>query len=737
MEDATNATEAVISSISGMRDASEEDLAAMARSMSTVATVAGSDVGRAAQVAGQMVTNGLAKDGVAAADLLTAAMQKVPVAVRDEILEATDEYGPFFQQAGIEGEHMMSMLVKASEAGMYGIDKTGDAVKEFGNLMSTENKASVEVVEDLGLSMDTLASDMAVGGDKGAEAMQKVVGGLLDIKDPGEQAEAAIALFGAPIEDLSKSEIPAFLGQLSSAESGLGDVSGAAATAGEELTGGPATAVKEFGRIIQTSLMDVMVGVIPYLTPAIEMLSEFAPVIAPLALGLAAFAGAVWAVNGAMKAWAVVQTILNSALIKGAGTAVAAAFRTVGAWALMAASATVNGLRIAAVWTVQMVGAALRGAASFALSAARVVGSFVLMAVQSTVQAARVVASWVLMAAQAVVQGIRMAAVWTAQVVASAAVGATQFAVHVARVIASWVLMAGQAVVQGVRMAAVWTAQIVAAAASGAASFAVQAARVVGAWVLMGAQSLLQAARMAAAWFIALGPIGWVIAAVVGLVALIIANWDKVVSFTRTAFTNVANFLADTWSNITRGIGGFIDGAVGFFRDLPGNILSALGDLGGLLLDAGGQIIDGFLSGLTAGFDKVKGFIGGIGSWIADNKGPKAYDLALLVPAGGWIMSGLENSIRASIPSLANTLGDISGVIANGIDPTLAGGVTGAGVTAAGNPYTTQGTEGGGVRITVHVTEASNARETAQLVASKIGHQFSAQGVSIGDIDFD
>ena len=41
----------------------------------------------------------------------------------------------------------------------------------------------------------------------------------------------------------------------------------------------------------------------------------------------------------------------------------------------------------------------------------------------------------------------------------------------------------------------------------------------VAAWVLLGAQSLLQAARVAAAWLIAMGPIGLVIAAVVGLMA--------------------------------------------------------------------------------------------------------------------------------------------------------------------------------------------------------------------------
>jgi hypothetical protein len=54
------------------------------------------------------------------------------------------------------------------------------------------------------------------------------------------------------------------------------------------------------------------------------------------------------------------------------------------------------------------------------------------------------------------------------------------------------------------------------------------AARVVAGWVVMGATATARAAMMAAAWLISMGPIPLIIAAVVGLVALIIANWDTI-----------------------------------------------------------------------------------------------------------------------------------------------------------------------------------------------------------------
>ncbi|WNM72802.1 tape measure protein [Arthrobacter phage RedFox] len=112
---------------------------------------------------------------------------------------------------------------------------------------------------------------------------------------------------------------------------------------------------------------------------------------------------------------------------------------------------------------------------------------------------------------------------------------------------------------------------------------------------------------------------------------------------------------------------GAFNGLIGWVGGVPGRILGALGGLGSLLVGAGRSIIDGFLRGLQGAFEGVKNFVGGIADWIAKNKGPKAYDLALLVPAGGWIMQGLERGIRGGIPDLKRTLGGVSDVVAGSI----------------------------------------------------------------------
>lgn len=100
-----------------------------------------------------------------------------------------------------------------------------------------------------------------------------------------------------------------------------------------------------------------------------------------------------------------------------------------------------------------------------------------------------------------------------------------------------------------------------------------------------------------------------------------------------------------------------------WFADLPGNLLAALGDLGSFLLDAGKQIIQGLWDGLTSKFTEVQDWVGGIGQWIADHKGPKAYDLKLLVPNAEWIMQGFEDSLKAQIPALEATVGGISAAL--------------------------------------------------------------------------
>lgn len=138
-------------------------------------------------------------------------------------------------------------------------------------------------------------------------------------------------------------------------------------------------------------------------------------------------------------------------------------------------------------------------------------------------------------------------------------------------------------------------------------------------------------------------------------------------------------------ANFAAWVGGAKDAAVNKFNELvswvtgiPGRILGALGNLGSLLWNAGSQIIAGLWDGLRSKFESVKSWVSGIGDWIAAHKGPKAYDLQLLVPNGGWIMDGLNRGLTTGF---GDVLGNVSGMAAQ-----IRGEIDGATINAATGP---------------------------------------------------
>lgn len=130
------------------------------------------------------------------------------------------------------------------------------------------------------------------------------------------------------------------------------------------------------------------------------------------------------------------------------------------------------------------------------------------------------------------------------------------------------------------------------------------------------------------------------------------------------ALGDVGSFLInagmDLLNGLWEGVQDIGSSVVDWFTELPGNILDALGDLGDLLWNAGQDIINGFWDGLMDTFESVKDWVEGIGEWIADNKGPKQYDLGLLVPNGRWIIEGLDKGLRKQFPAIANTIGELT-----------------------------------------------------------------------------
>lgn len=224
----SEAVSAAKSTLGSLGTLGDQELDATSRKALDLSKIMGIDVAESIQMVGILMKNGLAKSSDEAFNLVAAGMQKVSTQMRGEIPEILHEYSTHFRGMGFSGSEAMSLLVKMSQQGKFALDKTGDAIKEFSIRGSDMSKTSTEAYASIGLNAGKMSTAIAKGGDDARQALQKTAQALLRIKDPAERSNAAIALFGTPVEDLAIDQIPAFLQALAATQSSLGETAGAA-----------------------------------------------------------------------------------------------------------------------------------------------------------------------------------------------------------------------------------------------------------------------------------------------------------------------------------------------------------------------------------------------------------------------------------------------------------------------------------------------------------------------------
>lgn len=309
--DVIAATGAVASSIEGMQHATDAALTEATKDALAFAKTFDVDVAEATRNAGILLKTGLAKDADEAFDLMVRSMQKVPAALRGEVMDATQEYSQFFAQLGFTGAEALGLIGDAAAAaGQYGIDKMGDSIKEF-TIRATDMSALTQTAfAMIGLDAQTMANELLAGGDAAQTAFQQIVSGLRDIEDPATQSNTAIALFGTQLEDLGTGNIPDFLASLDPMESKLTDVTGAADEMADTIAEG-ANPLETLKRQIQTALVEKLSEAVPYIQGAARWLKENKAVIGPLVAVLGTFALVIGTIIAVTKIWAMVQAALN------------------------------------------------------------------------------------------------------------------------------------------------------------------------------------------------------------------------------------------------------------------------------------------------------------------------------------------------------------------------------------------------------------------------------------------
>lgn len=175
-------------------------------------------------------------DGAKAFDLLAVAMEGNTAEVNDELSASIREYGDFFEGLGFSAERTLQVLTNFGEGGAMQMDKAADALKELTIRGTDMSAASGAAFEAMGKDQQLYAELLLEGGDAASDAMFGIIRGLQGIKDPAEQANAAIALFGAPLEDLGTGKIPEFLASFQGMQHSFADAEGSITSLGNEMS---------------------------------------------------------------------------------------------------------------------------------------------------------------------------------------------------------------------------------------------------------------------------------------------------------------------------------------------------------------------------------------------------------------------------------------------------------------------------------------------------------------------
>ena len=244
---------------------------------------------------------------------------------------------------------------------------------------------------------------------------------------------------------------------------------------------------------------------------------------------------------------------------------------------------------------------------------------------------ALLVKRWVTTAAVAVAQGARAGVAW----LLAAPKNLAALLLNFTKLAAAWVATAATATVEAGKIALAWVLAAPKNMALGAVALGTMAAQ----WVRAGVAAMVNGAKIAIGWMLALGPIGLVIGAVAGVIALFVTLWNKAEGF-RNFFTGmwdgIVSAVTGAWDMITEAIMGAWDTLTGWFT---GGGASGLWDAvvngAQVAWDTLKMIWEGAVDFFSGIFDVLAGIVSG--AWTAISESFMWFWETVLQPIYSWI----------------------------------------------------------------------------------------------------
>lgn len=138
----------------------------------------------------------------------------------------------------------------------------------------------------------------------------------------------------------------------------------------------------------------------------------------------------------------------------------------------------------------------------------------------------------------------------------------------------------------------------------------------------------------------------------------VVQGWENLKQGTINIFNRMVNGVQEIWDRLVNAVNDTVGKVTGLFDTLK--------EIN--LWEAGKAIMDSFLEGLQNAWKAVQDFVGGIGDWIRENKGPIQYDRKLLIPAGNAIMEGLNKGLTSGFDEVQSTVESMASIITDTFD---------------------------------------------------------------------
>ena len=199
----------------------DEELTNCVKTAQTLSRVFGMDVKESTRAASALMQN-FGIDAGTAYDLIVTGAQN-GADKNGNLLDTINEYSPYFAASGKSADEFFAALIGGAQAGVYDVDKIGDAWKEFMLRITSGDDGAKEALKSLGFEATDLTHKIAAGGPAADLATTQIIEALARVEDPYKRNQLGVALFGTQWEDTGGRCLSVFADM----EEGLGDVTGA------------------------------------------------------------------------------------------------------------------------------------------------------------------------------------------------------------------------------------------------------------------------------------------------------------------------------------------------------------------------------------------------------------------------------------------------------------------------------------------------------------------------------